>query len=363
MTNIFSHSNRFIKMVNSTAHIEGSSVLITVVIPTLNEERFIGRALDSLINQTISDKGIEILVVDGYSTDKTREIVAEYAKKYSHIKLLDNPEKKTPYAFNIGIKNAHPQSQYITFLNGHGSYEETRFEKLLNGMETYHAKAAGGRSVAINRDKTPLGRCIALALASRFGTGGGFRVATDKPKIVDTASGCIYDLEFLKKVGLFNTNLISHQDFELNKRVRNLGGKIILIPDVCTTYYSRSDFVSFVKHNFRNGFWIIAPFRYTNVLTFSIRHLVPFIFVLSLLLLPALAFFSSYFMIVFYAILVLYSIFNIVFSIKTLFDEKNIKLFFHMFVVFATLHLTFGLGSLFGLLDLMLAVLLGRVVK
>ena len=80
--------------------------LVSIIIPCRNEEKYIGKCLDSIINQDYPEEKIEILVIDGMSEDKTKEIIKQYSEKHPFIKLLENPQKFTPFGLNIGIKKA-----------------------------------------------------------------------------------------------------------------------------------------------------------------------------------------------------------------------------------------------------------------
>jgi len=97
-----------------------SQTLVSAIIPCRNEEKFIGKCLDSVIAQDFPKDNFEILVIDGMSDDKTRETINEYVKKYPFIKLLDNPKKFTPFALNIGIKNA--KGEVIVRMDAHSVY-------------------------------------------------------------------------------------------------------------------------------------------------------------------------------------------------------------------------------------------------
>ena len=91
--------------------------LISIIIPCRNEEKFIGNCLDSILKQDYPKDKLEVLVVDGKSTDGTRGIVREYNKNYSFIQLIDNPFKVTPKAINIAIKES--RGDVIVFVNSH----------------------------------------------------------------------------------------------------------------------------------------------------------------------------------------------------------------------------------------------------
>ena len=110
-----------------------------------------------------------------------------------------------------------------------------------------------------------------------------FRVHTDEPKWVDTVFGGCYRREVFDRVGLFNENLVRGQDMEFNLRLKKAGGKTLLVPDIVSYYYARSDIKSFWKHNFTNGVWAILPFLYSPIMPVSWRHLVPLIFVTAFL--------------------------------------------------------------------------------
>ena len=77
---------------------------VSIIIPCRNEGKFIGKCLDTVLEQDYPKENLEILVVDGMSEDKTREIARNYSEEYPFIKLLENHKKFTNFAFNIGIK-------------------------------------------------------------------------------------------------------------------------------------------------------------------------------------------------------------------------------------------------------------------
>lgn len=97
--------------------------LVSIIIPCRNEEKFISKCLDSIIAQDYPKDRIEVLVVDGKSNDKTRNVLKDYTDKYSFIKTLDNPKKVTPVAMNVGIKVA--RGDYILILSSHSKIDQT----------------------------------------------------------------------------------------------------------------------------------------------------------------------------------------------------------------------------------------------
>jgi GT2 family glycosyltransferase len=167
---------------------------------------------------------------------------------------------------------------------------------------------------------------------------------------VDTGAYGCYKKDVFKKIGLFNENLNHSQDMEFNLRLKKAGGKTLLLPDTIVSYFARTDFKSFCKHNFRNGVWAILPFKYTTVMPVSFRHLVPITFVSSLLISGILSLFLQIFIWPFLFIICSYSLCNIYFSTVIAAKKKGIKYFFMMPIIYSFLHITYGLGSLWGLL-------------
>ena len=365
--------------------------LISIIIPCRNEGRYIGKCLDSIIAQDYPNPhplpppqvgreggrgSIEVLVVDGMSEDGTREIVGKYTDMSLRgavvtkqpqesnglprsfqslamtIKLLDDPKKITPAAFNLGIKDS--KGRVIMIISAHATYEERYVSKCVKYLNEYNADNVGGRMVTLPRDNSFIGKAIVSVLSHPFGVGNSvFRVGARQPKWVDTVFGGCYKKEVFERIGFFNESLISSQDIEFNLRLKRAGGKTLFVPEIISYYYTRSDFKSFCKNNFRNGLWAILPFKFTKIMPVSLRHLIPFIFVLSLVGTGILSFFFLPFLWLFLFVIGSYSLTNIYFSIKIALKKKNIKYLFMMPFLFLSLHLGYGLGSIWGAIKLL----------
>ncbi len=324
---------------------------ISIIIPCRNEGKFISKCLESIILQDYSKEKLEVLVVDGMSEDGTREILKGYAKKYLFIKVLDNPKKITPCALNIGIKNA--KGEIIMRIDAHTTCEKDYMLKCIKYLNGYNADNVGGIMVTLPRDSSLLGKAIAIVLSHPFGVGNSvFRTGAKEPKWVDTVFGGCYKKEVFDKIGLFNENLPRGQDMEFNLRLKRAGLKTLLVPEIVSYYYARSEFKPFCKYNFKNGLWAILPFKYTKIMPVSLRHLVPFIFVLSIIVSGVLSFFSSIFFWLFLLIVGSYSLINICFSLKIALRKKNVKYLFTIPIIFASLHIGYGLGSIWGVVKL-----------
>ena len=334
---------------------KGNLMDVSIIVPCRNEENYIGKCLDSIIAQDYPGESLGVLVVDGMSEDGTRDIIRSYTQEHSFIRLLDNPKKITPCALNTGIKNA--KGEIILWMSAHNRYEKDYISKCIKYLKEYNADNVGGIMATMPRNNIFLGRAIASVLSHPFGVGNSvFRIGAKEPKWVDTVFGGCYKREVFDKIGFFNENLARGQDMEFNLRLKKAGGKILLHPEIVSYYYARSDFKSFCKNNFRNGIWVILSFKYTKVMPVSLRHLIPFVFVLSIVVSGVLSFFSSAFFWLFLLIVGLYFLTNIYFSIKIALRKKNIKYLFIMPIIFLSLHLGYGLGSIVGAIKLLLPV-------
>jgi len=324
------------------------SPFVSIIIPCLNEERYIAQCLDSIIANDYPRDRFEILVADGMSKDKTRDIAGKYARQYPFIRLLDNPKKTAPTAFNTGIRCA--KGDLIMLMSAHSSCQSDYIAKCAKFSSEYDADNVGGVLITVPGADTLIGKSIALSLSHRFGAGNShFRVGTKKPKWVDTAAFGCYKRDVFERIGLYNEDLARSSDMDLNIRLKNSGGRTLLIPDVIAYYRARPDYKAFCKHNLSNGYWAVYPLKFTNT-AFSWRHYIPSIFVLSLAGSAVLSAFSPIFLWLFLAIFGFYLLANICSSIEVAARERKFKYLFTMPLIFSTLHIGYGLGSLWGLL-------------
>jgi len=327
-----------------------SQLLVSVLVPCRNEKIFIKKCFESIIANDYPKNKLEILIIDGMSEDGTRDIIKQYINKYPYIRLLDNPRKITSCALNKGIKNA--KGEIIAWMSAHNEYQKTHISKCVRYLKEFNVDAVGGIIIPIPGDNSFIGKTICAVISNLFGVGTSAHKTEPiekTPHITDTAFGVCYKKEVFKKVGLFNEKLIRGQDMEFALRLKKAGLKILLAPEIASHYYTRSGLKSFLKHNFTNGVWAILPFKYTNIIPVSLRHLIPLIFVLSLIGLGISAFFSLVSLLSFLLIVGLYFLCNFCFSLQIAIREKDLRLLFLMPVMFFIFHFSYGLGSVWGL--------------
>jgi len=322
---------------------------VSIIIPCRNEERHIANCIQSLFDCDYPQKLIEILVIDGNSSDKTREIILQLQKRYDHLNLINNPDIYTSFALNLGLKNA--RNEFVMIASAHSTFAKNYISEIINSMERLDCDGAGGVLTTDVKIKTKKTLSICKVLSNKFGVGNSmFRVGTGNPLLVDTVPFGIYKKSIFESVGYYNVQLIRNQDMEFSKRLIANKKRIYLIPSAKCTYYARENYKDLAKNNFGNGLWIPKTIYVTKRLdSLSLRHFIPLMFLLSLLIptlfmlkIPSLILISS-------SSLIIYLLTIIIVSFKIKDNSTNIKYIFWSFIV---LHFSYGFGSLVGLFNL-----------
>jgi GT2 family glycosyltransferase len=323
--------------------------LVSIIVPSRNEGKTVASCLDSIISSHYPHKSLEVVVVDGDSEDETRAIIKQYANRYELIKLIDNPQKTTPVGLNMGIRMA--AGQYIIILSSHSKIESDFIRRNIEEIEKTDADCVGGRIITLPTQDDEMGLAIALSLSTPFGVGNSsFRTGVDNTRYVDTVPYGCYKKDVFCKVGLFNEHLIRNQDIEFNLRLKRQGGKILLVPGIVSYYFARSTIKDFWKQSFANGFWVTYGLGFSR-LPFSVRHLVPLVFLISLVTLIAASFYNKSFISLALLIIALYLAINTAVSVH-LASCRGLKTCLCLMAAFGTLHFGYGVGSLWGLVKL-----------
>ncbi len=321
--------------------------MISIICPIYNEEAHIVRCIDSILNQDLTEP-YELLLVDGKSTDQTVEILQPYLKSYSFIHLLENPRRTVPCAMNFGVAQA--QGETIIRIDAHSEYPSDYCSQLVGALRTLpNAENVGGVAVGTSAENTNTAVAISSVLSHPFGVGNSrFRIGTSEIKEVDTVPFGCFRKSILEKVGLYNEKLTRNQDIELNERIRKSGGKIYLLPNLQIKYKVRTSYPALAKNNFENGLWNILTLYYTrNFSVLSLRHFVPLLFVLSLVVPTLLMLINPIFGVLSVFSLFVYLILIVGVSVKM--NRESKCGIFRLISVFPTLHFSYGWGSLLGL--------------
>lgn len=322
---------------------------LSVICPIYNEEKHIASCLESILQQDFPKEEMEVLLVDGMSTDRTREIVQQYTEQYPFIFLLDNPKRIVPTGLNIGIRVA--QGDVIIRLDAHAIYPDNYFSVLVDKLFALNADNVGGLCRTLPAKETPVCEAIAAALSSPFGMGDShFRIGTNKEMQVDTVPFGCFRREVFDKIGYFDEELIRNQDDEFNGRIIKYGGHIYLIPSIVINYYGRDSIGKVAKMFYQYGlFKPLVNKKLGNPAT--VRQFFPPLFVVGLIGGLLLSFVHPIFCILYMVVLALYLFSAIYFSVK---QFKNIKKVLLLIATFVTIHVSYGWGYLCGCVKLLL---------
>lgn len=320
------------------------SISVSIIMPVYNEEKYIGKCLDTLGKQTFPINDTEWLIIDGCSTDRTREIIATYAKQFP-IRMLDNPKRRVTDSLNIGIEEA--KGKYIIRMDAHAAYDSRYIEKCIYYLETTDADNVGG--IAITCGEGFIGKTIAEILSSKFGVGNsGFRTNAESG-YVDTVPFGAFRAELFDRIGKFDPELPRSEDNDLNSRIRQRGGKVYLANDIRFTYYCRDTIGGLLEQGIKNGNALFLTLK-KNPKAMSLRHYVPFAFVMSLICMPVLCKLNPIMKWLFGAELIAYLILDTYFSVF----KGTRSLFLLKLWIYPVFHIAYGIGSALGMIGVKL---------
>jgi succinoglycan biosynthesis protein ExoA len=258
----------------------GPAPFVSIIIPVRNEAKAIELTLGGLLGQDYPCDKMEIIVADGRSDDGTKDIISRVAARDSRIRLIENPRQIMAVGFNVGLQIA--RGDVIVMMGGHAELAPDYLKKCVLLLQQGIADCVGGPITTSS--ETPEGEAISMAMSSWFGVGGAtFRVGCRERKYVDTVAFGAYTRAILNRAGPLDEELVRCQDDEFNYRIRKLGGKILIAPEISSRYQSRSSVRSLGRQYFQYGEWKIRVWQ-KHPRQMQWRHFVPAVFVSSLVL-------------------------------------------------------------------------------
>ncbi len=315
---------------------------VSVVIPCLNEEKYIERCLQSIVDVDYPKEKLEVFVCDGISSDGSREIISRMSASYPYIHLLDNEARTTPHALNLGLKRSNAEVKIIL-----GAHAEIDRQFILQNIETLKESeevgCSGGIIENVYEDNTS--ELIGKAMSSSFGVGNAhFRTAA-KEGFVDTVAFGAYRKEVFEKVGYFDEDLVRNQDDEFNFRLLKNGYKIFLSKAIRSKYYVRASLKKLYRQYYQYGYWKVFVNKKHKAIT-TFRQLVPLFFVLYLFIGIAASIIYRLLIGLFSFGLAIYFALSIFSAIRL--HSSPIKIL-KTVSIFFILHFSYGLGYLNGI--------------
>jgi succinoglycan biosynthesis protein ExoA len=259
---------------------------ISFVVAALNEEATIGECVWSLLEQDYPAERIQVAVVDGGSTDRTREIVAGIAATDPRVQLLDNPARIAASAFNIGV--AATTGELVSLASAHSRTDPDYASVLAETFRMSGAALVGGRDDAVPGGAGAMAQAIARAASSPLGLGSAKHHYSSKAGWVDTAYPGAYRRELFAEIGGFDESLVRNQDDELHLRARLAGHRMWFEPRLRSRCQTRGTLRHLWRQYFQYGWWrAITVRKHRRVV--SPRHVAPAALVAGLVAGPVLA--------------------------------------------------------------------------
>lgn len=332
-------------MTNNSSGARFQPGLISVVIPCRNEQRYIAACVESIFASDYSN--VEVLVVDGMSDDGTREVLQSLKSRFANFKVVDNPQKVTPAAFNLGIKNSN--GEFVQIVGSRNVLDKKYLSTLLSALKSdANLGCVGGDCQHVYENEEA--RFISLAMESKFGVGGGNFRTMKSDAFVDTVGVPMFPRQIFESIGYFDEALTRNQDDDLSFRLHQAGYKIKYVHSAQVTYLVRSSLVKTFRQYFQYGYWKVFVSRKHRQIT-TIRQLVPCLFVAFLIAGAPLSLISAPVAASFISILCLYLVLGFLFAeVQGFRPIERLKVMRATFV----LHLSYGLGYWQGIWDFLI---------
>lgn len=317
---------------------------VTVIMPVRDEAGFIAQSLGAVVAQDYPPERVEIIVADGMSADGTREIVRSFAARDARLRLIDNPGRIAPTGLNAALRLA--RGEIVVRVDGHCEIATDYVRRCVECLAREGVEGVGGPIETVGQ--TAAARAIAAAMSSTFGVGGSaFRTIKDRRMLVESIAFPAYTRGAIERAGLYDEELIRNQDDEYNYRLRSLGGRLLLAPEIRSRYYSRGTLSSLRRQYFQYGYWKVRVMQ-KHPRQMSARQFAPPLFAAALSISGALSPFFVAARLALAAIVGAYLAANLCASVLTA-RKNDWRLLPLLPATFATLHLAYGFGFLAGL--------------
>ena len=330
-----------------TARLNTARPRVRVVIPCRNEAGYIDACLRSLVDADREAVDLEVRVCDGMSDDGTRDRVAMFTGDHPWIFLVDNPERTTPRAMNIGLV---PEGYDVGIILGAHAEVDRHFIRANIAVLRAHPEVGCAGGVIENVYRDAVSRRIGAAMSHPFGVGNAHFRTGRKEGYVDTVAFGAYRREVFECIGYFDERLVRNQDDEFNYRLVKAGFRIWLSAAARSKYHVRGSYGKLFGQYRQYGYWKVYVNRSHGTVT-TLRQIVPALFVagvvcgaITMMLWPQFAFVWCGVLFAYLAI----ALASAVHAAKHPGDIPGVLL------AFLTLHAAYGIGYLKGMLDFVL---------
>ena len=322
---------------------------VSFIVVAYNAGSKLENLLEDLKKQDYNHNDIEIILVDSNSSDNTKDIMMKFKeinKTFSKVLVLDNPKKILPCGWNIALEAS--TGDLILRVDAHSSLPNDFISKNVNRIDMGE-KIVGGHRISIIDENNAWQKTLLIAEKSIFGSGIATYRRKEREEYVSTLAHAAYSREVFKKVGGYDERLARTEDSEIHYRMKKAGYKFLLDPTIKSYHHARNSLSKMMKQKYLNGYWIGLTMGISPK-CFSIYHFVPLVFVLALIFSIIFAFVFSGIPLI--LLLGAYFTFNILNTIFSIISEKKHLDYLLLPFIFFLLHLSYGWGTLYGLIKL-----------
>ncbi len=322
----------------------GEQPFVSVVMPVRDEASFIARSLGAVLAQDYPRERFEVIVADGMSADGTREVVKDFQARDARVRLVDNAGRIAPTGLNAALRVA--RGRVVVRVDGHCEVAPDYVRRCVECLGRERVEGVGGPIETVG--ETTTARAIAAAMSSSFGVGGAaFRTVKGRRMLVESVAFPAYTRGAIERAGLFDEELVRNQDDEYNYRLRALGARLLLAPEIHSRYYSRATLGRLRRQYFQYGYWKVRVMQ-KHPRQMSARQFAPPLFAAALMTLGVLSPFLAAARLALGTVACAYLAANLCASLLTA-RKEGWRLLPLLPLAFATLHLAYGFGFLKGL--------------
>lgn len=323
---------------------------VSIVVPCYNEQRTIRLLLDAVYNQTYPRRQIEVILADGMSSDGTRAEVAAFQQDHPDLALciVDNPKRNIPAGLNRAIAAA--KGDVFVRLDAHSMPDASYVERSVAALEAGSGDNVGGVWEIRPGGDGWQARSIALAAAHPLGVGDALYRYTTRASLVDTVPFGAFRRATVERIGGFDENLLTNEDYEFNARLRQVGGRVWLDPAIRSVYFARPTLAALARQYFRYGYWKLRMLRrYPTTLRW--RQALPPLFVLSLIGLGVLSLWLQPARWLLGVEILLYLAVLLTGAVPAAAKNRDLRLLLGVPAAIITMHISWGAGFLWSMID------------
>ncbi len=321
---------------------------LSVCIIAYNEENFLPRLLEDIKKQEYPHEFTEVVLIDGMSEDKTKAIMEAFKAEdngFYNVQVLDNPARIQAAGWNVAIKNF--TGDVLSRIDAHTHIPSDFSRKVMADIEQGENVVGGKRPCLVESD-SKWSKMLLSTENALFGSSINSSRRSESKTYIKTMFHASYRREVFDKVGLFNEKLIRTEDNEMHYRIRQAGFRLLYDPEIVSYQYARSSLKRMIKQKFGNGYWIGLTVKVCPG-CLSLYHFIPFVFVLAIIATSVIA--ASGFPWLSLLMWALYWLFAFVSMVIAMINDGFSFAMLLMPFIFLILHVSYGIGTIAGLLD------------